>query len=119
MTRERGRPSKYGVYIHQLDDEVLYTGASAVMALSGKGAFREIPEDALKLFRFRMRVALNNKARSFPAEGDGEIQIHGQGAQKAFKGKRWKEAYPVSQFETVDHQKPDTMLPLDGLEDED
>lgn len=116
MRVEPGRPSKYGVYIHQLDDAELYSGASAVMALSGKGAFRDIPEDELKLFRFRMRVALNNKARSFPAEGDGEIKIYGQPTQKAYFGTRWKKAYPVSKFEAVDSIEPHSMLPIQGLE---
>lgn len=113
MTPKLGRRSKYAPYIHQLKDEDLHCGASIPRYLEENGALQHIPRDQLKTFKTRMRVALNNKARSFPRDGDGTLYLYGHGEVKGYRAKRWKEAYPLVFDGNSPHTPPNTILSLD------
>lgn len=115
MSGKRGRPSKYARYVHMLRDGELYSAAKAVMELAGMEAFADIPSEEQKAFRFRMRVALNNRSRGLKPEGDGFITLHGYGPVKAYYGETWKDAYPLERQEISEHIPPNTPLSFEDL----
>ena len=94
-----GRPPKYRHIIASLEDEALYTPAAIARNAQEKGFLKGKPEEIQQdILRIRITMGRNSQNHGFPEEGDGLVTLWGQSPTPGWVGRRWKEAFHITEM---------------------